>query len=194
MARVTERLRFGIVGCGDVVHRHYLPGIASRSDRVAVTALADPDLGAAASVASAVSAWSPSVTTYGAVGEMLRAESLDAVFNLTPAPLHGAVNREVLGAGVACFSEKPLAATLAEADELIELAAREKVLFLAAPGSAVTAPFRWLKGLIESGEYGPTTLVVAHHADAGPANWREYTGDPTPFYREGIGPVFDHGV
>jgi predicted dehydrogenase len=33
-----------------------------------------------------------------------------------------------------------------------------------------------------------------HHADPGPAAWREYTGDPTPFYREGVGPVFDHGV
>src|SRR5690242_21442772 len=26
---------------------------------------------------------------------------------------------------------------------------------------------------------------------SGPAAWREYTGDPTPFYREGVGPVFD---
>ena len=38
------------------------------------------------------------------------------------------------------------------------------------------------------------TLEVAHHADPGPAAWREYTGDPRPFYREGVGPVFDHGV
>ena len=35
---------------------------------------------------------------------------------------------------------------------------------------------------------------MAHHADAGPASWREYTGDPRPFHREGVGPVFDHGI
>ncbi len=35
---------------------------------------------------------------------------------------------------------------------------------------------------------------MTHHADPGPAAWREYTGDPSPFYREGVGPVFDHGV
>jgi predicted dehydrogenase len=38
------------------------------------------------------------------------------------------------------------------------------------------------------------TLAVAQHADPGPAAWLEYTGDPTPFYREGVGPVFDHGI
>ena len=48
--------------------------------------------------------------------------------------------------------------------------------------------------LIGSGEYGHPTLAVAHHADPGPAAWREYTGDPTSFYRAGVGPVFDHGV
>lgn len=191
---MTDRLRLGIVGCGDVVHRHYLPGIITRSDRVAITALADPSPGAAASVASAVSGWSPGATTYPGVEEMLDAETLDGVFNLTPAPVHGPVNRTILEAGVACFSEKPLASTISDADALIDLAARKAVPFLVAPGSALTAPMRWLKAIVDSGEYGRPTLAVAHHADAGPANWREYTGDPTPFYRDGIGPVFDHGV
>jgi predicted dehydrogenase len=191
---VTDPLRIGIVGCGDVAHRHYLPGLASRSDQVAITALADPTPGAAEGVASAVADWSPGARTYAALGEMLRDETLDAVFNLTPATLHGAVNREILEAGVACFSEKPLASSLGDADALIDVAARKNVLFLVAPGSAVSAPMRWLKGLADDGRLGRPTLAVAHHADAGPANWREYTGDPTAFYREGVGPVFDHGV
>jgi predicted dehydrogenase len=59
---------------------------------------------------------------------------------------------------------------------------------------AATARFAWLDELVRSGRYGPATLVVAHHADPGPAAWREYTGDPRPFYRTGVGPVFDHGV
>ena len=189
-----ERLRIGIVGCGDVVQRHYLPGIASRADRVTISALADPRPGAAESVASAVDRWSPGAKTYRDAADMLGGESLDAVFNLTPAPLHGAVNRVVLEAGVACFTEKPLASTVAEADALISLARSSNTIFLSAPGSAVTASVRWLKELASSGRLGRPTLAVAHHADPGPAAWREYTGDPTPFYREGVGPVFDHGV
>jgi predicted dehydrogenase len=187
-------LRIGIVGCGDVVQRHYLPGIESRADRVTIAALADLRPGAAESVAAAIGAWSPGARTYRDAAEMLGAESLDGVFNLTPAPRHGAVNQAILDAGVACFSEKPLASTVADADELISLAHGSETLFLSAPGSAVTAPVRWLMALAGSGRLGRPTLAVAHHADPGPAAWREYTGDPTPFYREGVGPVFDHGV
>jgi len=190
----SERLRIGIVGCGDVAHRHYVPAIASRAERVVITALADPTPGAAERLADAVSSWSPGARAYRDAGEMLGSDTIDAVFNLTPAPYHGAVNRDVLEAGVACFSEKPLAATVADADTLIDLATRTGTFLMCAPGSAVSAPVRWLKELADSGRFGRPTLVVAHHADPGPAAWREYTGDPTPFYQEGVGPVFDHGV
>jgi predicted dehydrogenase len=125
---------------------------------------------------------------------MLAAGGLDGLINLTPAPRHGAVNRAILEAGVACYSEKPIASNLLDADELIELARRRGVLLLCAPGSAVTSRVRWLRELVESGRLGAPTLAVAHHADPGPASWAEYTGDPTPFYQVGVGPVFDHGV
>ncbi|HTK46275.1 MAG TPA: Gfo/Idh/MocA family oxidoreductase [Patescibacteria group bacterium] len=192
MAR--ERLRIGIVGCGDVAHRHYLPGLASMSDEVQIVGLADPRPGAPEALAAAVAAWSPQARAYAEAGEMLAHERLDGVFDLTPAPLHGALNRQILEAGAACYSEKPIAASVAEATELIELAASRGILFLCATGTAVTSRFRWLRSVIEGGELGRPTLAVAHHADAGPAAWAEYTGDPAPFYREGVGPVFDHGV
>jgi len=193
---VTEgdRLRVGIVGGGDVAHRHYLPALRSVADRVTLAAVADPRDGAAESVAAAATEWSPGARAYRDVGEMLGGTALDAVFNLTPAPRHGTVNRTILDAGVACFSEKPIASSVAEADQLIALAADRGVLLLCAPGSAVTSRMRWLRGLATSGRLGQPTLAVAHHADPGPADWLEYTGDPTPFYREGVGPVFDHGV
>jgi predicted dehydrogenase len=194
MQAAGERLRIGIIGCGDVAHRHYLPGLASMADEIEITALADPRAGAPEALAAAVAAWSPNARGYADAAEMLAREQLDGVFDLTPAPLHGRVNRAILEAGVACYSEKPIAASVAEATELIELAARRGVPFLCATGTAVTNGFRWLKALADSGDLGTPTLVVAHHADAGPAAWGEYTGDPTPFYREGVGPVFDHGV
>jgi predicted dehydrogenase len=187
-------VNIGIVGCGDVAHRHYLPGLASMADRIEITAVADPRREAADGLAAAVAVWSPSVSIHATVEDMLAGGRLDGVFNLTPAPGHAAVNHAVLSAGVACFSEKPLAASLAEADALITLAEDRGLLFLCAPGSAVTARMGWLRDLAASGELGRPTLAVAHHADAGPAAWREYTGDPSPFYREGVGPVFDHGI
>ena len=187
-------VRIGMVGGGDVAHRHYLPALESLAGKVTLAAVADPREGAAEAVAAAVAEWSPGTQVFAGVEEMLRGTELDAVFNLTPAPRHGAVNYAILDAGVACYSEKPLAASVPEADRLIALAAGRAVLFLVAPGSAITNRMRWLKQLAASGRLGPATLAVAHHADPGPASWAEYTGDPTPFYREGVGPVFDHGV
>ena len=116
------------------------------------------------------------------------------MFNLTPAPLHGAVNRAILEAASPATARSRSRRAWPTRTSLIELAADNGTLFLCAPGSAVTARIRWLKELADSGRLGRPTLAVAHHADPGPAAWREYTGDPTPFYREGVGPVFDHGV
>ena len=164
------------------------------ADVVELVALADPRRGAAAALAGLVADWSPSARAYLDSAEMLARERLDGVFDLTPAPLHGRVNRQILEAGVACFSEKPIASSIEEADELIDLAAEANVPLLCAPGDAVTSRFRWLKEFVTTADLGRATLAVAHHADAGPANWDEYTGDPTPFYREGVGPVFDHGI
>ena len=68
------------------------------------------------------------------------------------------------------------------------------MLLLCAPGVAVTRRFQWLAEIVASGRFGPLSLAVAHHADPGPAAWREYTGDPSVFYREGVGPLIDHGI
>jgi predicted dehydrogenase len=194
MGSDRHRLRIGIVGSGDVAHRHYVPSLASMADEIEIAAVADPKPGAPEALAAAVASWSPATRTYAVPGEMLARERLDGAFDLTPAPLHGRVNRSILEAGVACYSEKPIASSVADASGLIALAKARNVALLCAPGDAVTRRFRWLKSLVESGELGAPTLAVAHHADAGPAAWGEYTGDPTPFYREGVGPVFDHGV
>jgi predicted dehydrogenase len=190
----VERLRIGIVGAGDVAHRHYVPGLRSVADDVRIAAVVDPREGGAEQLAAAVEDWSPETAAYRDLQEMLQATELDGVFDLTPAPLHGSVNLQILEARVACYSEKPLATTVADADRLISVARERDVPLLCAPGSAVTRRVRWLRELVASRRLGAPTLAVAHHADPGPADWDEYTGDPTPFYRAGVGPVFDHGV
>jgi predicted dehydrogenase len=189
-----DRLRIGIVGCGDVAHRHYLPALADMAATVRVAALMDLRPGVAEATAGEIETWSPGARAYDDLAAMLADGDLDAVIDLAPAPRHGEVNAAILDAGIGLYSEKPIASTLAQADRLIETARSNGLPFLCAPGVAATRRFAWLRELVASERYGPATLAVAHHADPGPAAWREYTGDPRPFYREGVGPVFDHGV
>ena len=192
MDALTPRL--AIVGCGDVLYRHYLPALEGLAGRVTIGAFVDPRPGAAEAAAHSVEGWSPGAVAYRDLAAMLAGPPLDAAIDLVPAPDHGEVNLRLLEAGLHVYSEKPLASTVADADRLIETARAGGRTFLCAPGNAVTRRFRWLDELVRSGRYGSPTLAVTHHADPGPAAWREYTGDPSPFYREGVGPVFDHGV
>jgi predicted dehydrogenase len=194
MPAAEPKLRLAIVGTGDVAYRHYLPALEPLAEQVAITAFVDPRPGAAERAAATINAWSPGAAPYSDLAAMLADGVAEAAIDLVPAPRHGSVNLSILEAGLHLYSEKPPAASVAEADRLIATARERGVRFLCAPGVAVTSRFRWLAELIASGRYGAPTLAVTHHADPGPAAWREYTGDPTPFYGEGVGPVFDHGV
>jgi predicted dehydrogenase len=196
MSSVNElaKIRVGIVGCGDVAHRRYVPALASLRKVVEIVACCDSGPGAAERAAAAVAEWSPDATAYVDLDRMFANERLDAAINLTPAPAHGPVTMSALEAGLHVFSEKPIASSLTEADALIDLARRRDRHLLCAPATAVTRRFRWLAEVVASDRFGRLTLAVAHHADPGPASWREYTGDPTVFYGSGVGPLVDHGV
>ena len=190
----SPRLRIGIVACGDVTKRHYLPALALLADRVELVGCSDPRLAAAEGVAAAVRAWSPTTRACSSVAEMLSETRPDAVFNLTPAPMHAVVSTELLEGGVHVYSEKPIAASVVEADRLIELARAQSRLLMCAPAPATTAQHRRLAELIASGKLGRPTLISGQSANMGPAGWLEYTGDASVFYGPGVGPVMDVGV
>lgn len=188
------RLRVGIVACGDVTTRHYLPALAMIADRVELVGCSDPRSTAAEGVVAAARAWSPDARAFTTVGEMLAATRPEAVFNLTPAPLHAAVSTECLEAGAHVYSEKPIAGSVAEADRLIDLARSRSLILLCAPAPATSALHGRVAELIASGRLGRPTLVTGQGVGMGPAGWREYTGDAAVFYGPRVGPVLDVGI
>jgi predicted dehydrogenase len=188
------KLRIGVIGCGDVAFRRYIPVLHLLADRVEVAACCDARAENAARGVDTVRSWSPGATAFTDLARMLAEARLDAAINLTPAPVHAPITQACLEAGVHVYSEKPIAESISAADRLIATAAAGDLLLLCAPAVAVTRRFQWLADIVDSGRFGPLTLATAHHADSGPATWREYTGDPTVFYGPGVGPVFDHGI
>ena len=85
---------------------------------VALVAAVEPNAERAAEVASQYA-----IPVFGSVGELLSGDlHLDAAIVAVPTVHHHAVASELLAAGIDLLVEKPLAATLAEADELILLA------------------------------------------------------------------------
>ena len=61
---LRRRARIGIVGCGDVAHRWYLPALAEMADRVELVAACDPRREAAEAVAAAAESWSPGAAVH----------------------------------------------------------------------------------------------------------------------------------
>jgi predicted dehydrogenase len=57
---------------------------------------------------------------YPTLTALLAESDVDAVVNLTPVAIHSETNMEILEAGRHLISEKPIAATVADADAIIE--------------------------------------------------------------------------
>ena len=111
---MAEQLRIGIAGAGHFGRFHALKVAASR--RARLVGLADPDMARATAVGREAG---------GAPALPLEAllAACDALIVAAPAEVHHAVAAQALLAGRHVLIEKPIASTLAQADELAALAA-----------------------------------------------------------------------
>lgn len=113
---MTEKLRVGIVGAGNIAAIAQLPTLAGRDDvelAAVVSRRQDPS--------ELVRRWGFGAA-YQTVDAMLETERLDAVFVLTPRSEHVRAVELSLSAGVDVFCEKPLATATADAVRLADLA------------------------------------------------------------------------
>lgn len=191
-------INVGVVGCGDVAIRAYLPGMKELADRVRVVALFDV-LKERVNNAAALFP-DEAVATYTSYDDFLNHDNregdrkIDLVFNLTPAPLHRDITARALESGYHAFSEKPIAATVQQANELVEIARQQGKSFFCAPATLVTGKFKTIKQFIGEGRIGTPIFARAEFSGLGPAAWRTYIGDPKVFYTPGVGPMIDMGV
>ena len=130
----------------------------------------------------------------------LRASSLEAILsdpainyilNLTPAGAHAATTRACLQAGKSVYSEKPLAGTLDEADELIELAARHHLLLACAPATFLWPPLATARRLVKEGQLGAISGALTTLVYPGPELFHP---SPSHLYSATAGPLRDMGV
>lgn len=186
-------IRAGIIGCGHVAQYAYVPGIQQLSERITVVAAFDTIAERAETVAGNF----PEASSYTSMDDFLAhggGGAMDLVFNLTPAPLHLQISSQVLEAGYHVYSEKPIAATVDEARELVAIADRNNRELICCPATMVTGRFKWLKQVVDHEELGRPNMIKAQIAGMGPAAWAEYIGDPRVFYQPGVGPLIDTGV
>ena len=183
--------RAGILGAGTIatVSYGFLPGMTAMAEDVTTVAIADPVVERARAAAAQFGI--PEV--YSSLEEMLERSDIELVINLTPIPLHGATCKAILQAGKHMVAEKPIATTMEDADAIIELANAKHLKVVVAPPNMLMPNRIEAKRIVETGGIGKPCFARVRGSHGGPAVGY-WPLDPTWFYQEGSGPLFDMGV
>lgn len=174
--------RVAIVGCG-VISPAYTTTLAELGN-VEVVACTDAIPDKAHELATASGA---RVATFD---EILSADDIDALVNLTPPKAHAAVTRAGLEAGRSVFSEKPLGIDFEEGRDLVRLAADGGLRLGCAPDTFLGTGLQTARAVIDRGDIGVPVAANAYMLSAGPEWWHP---SPDFFYQLGAGPLFDMG-
>lgn len=189
-------MRIGIVGCGKIVAQ-YLESFRRLED-LRLVAVADLDMERARAVASE---WNDGGAGQGAaddgasvrglsVEELLAADDVDLVLNLTIPAAHAEVALAAIAAGKAVYGEKPLAATTAEARRVLDAAREAGVVVGCAPDTVLGTGIQTARKAIDDGLIGAPVAATATMVTPGHERWHP---NPDFYYQPGGGPLLDMG-
>jgi predicted dehydrogenase len=109
----------------------------------------------------------PGATQHASLEAMLGDPDVEAVAIATPVMTHHRIATAALRAGKHVFVEKPLAASTAEAVNMIALAEREGLVLMPGHTFLYSPPVRAVKSLIESGELGEIYFITTSRVNLG---------------------------
>jgi predicted dehydrogenase len=153
-------LRFGIIGWG-----YWGPKIARNLDslpQAAVTTVADPDADRLASLAVG----QPWVRTTSLAEDVFRSD-VDGVVIATPVRTHYQLAKAALLHGKHVLVEKPLTASVAEAQELVTLAAQQQRVLMVGHTFEYNPAVIELRKLVQSGNLGKIYCIDAERVNLG---------------------------
>ena len=185
---LDDPINWGIIGFGWVARDYAAPGIAAAGSRV--VAVADPDPSTRCH-AAAIGA-----RHYASASEMVRDPRVQAVYVATPNHLHRAGVEAAAAAGKPVLCEKPMAATVEDAEAIAACVVRTGIPYGTAFDQRHHPAHAAIRDAVAEGAIGTVTaLRIAYMCwvDAGWArdNWRADVG------RAGGGALMDlapHGL
>ena len=141
-------IRIGVIGYG-----YWGPNVVRNLhglDDIRVEAVCDKS---SAALARARKAY-PNISTTSNPCDILCSPEIDAVAVITPVWTHYELTKKALENGKHVFVEKPFTSTSAQAEELIELAARKNLTVMVDHTFLFTGAVRKIRELVESGALG----------------------------------------
>lgn len=176
-------LRIGMVGAGNI-SKQYL-AFFDRVETVRLVAVADLNAEAASAVAAAREGCRAL-----SVDDLVADPEVDVVLNLTIPAAHAPVALQAIAHGKGVYGEKPLAATLAEAEQVMSAASAAGVLVGCAPDTVLGTGIQTARKAIDDGLIGAPIAASAVMVTAGHERWHP---NPDFYYLPGGGPLLDMG-
>lgn len=178
-----QPVKTGVIGCG-AISGAYLD-MAKHFNIVQITTCADLDLDRAKTKAKEFKI--PRATT---VDDLLNDPNIELVLNLTIPNAHAPVSQAALNADKHVYSEKPLAITREEGQQLIDLAKQKNLKLGCAPDTFMGAGIQTARKLIEDNAIGRPVAFTAFMMGRGHESWHP---NPEFYYQTGGGPMLDMG-
>jgi predicted dehydrogenase len=182
----NRRVRIGIVGCGNVMDGAYMPTIRKLNlfEQVSeVTAACHTRRDRCEKI---LAKWGIGTFTED-YRELCHSEDVDLVLVLTSMQAHGTIVKEALEAGKHVLVEKPMATTLAEAEDVLQVAKKASGHLACAPFVVLSPTYQNIWHKVQTGDVGKVCLARARYGWSGP-DW-----SPS-FYRHGGGCITDLAV
>ncbi|MCZ7644830.1 MAG: Gfo/Idh/MocA family oxidoreductase [Planctomycetota bacterium] len=173
-------VRFGLIGCGEIA-MHSVKALQGLSESCAIAAVQDVVEGLAKDTGERLGV--PAVTQ---VDALLARNDVDAVVLSTPHFLHAPLAIQAAKAGKHVACEKPIACTLAQADEMIAACHAAGVKLSINYISRYSGMVRKAKELVEAGAIGKILRYQVHVAADKPESYWSggYTGRAKSDWRQ----------
>lgn len=178
-----QSFKVGVVGCGNIA-THYLQHMPTY-DLLGVVACADLLVDRAKEVAA-----KHNVPRACTVDELLAADDIDIVVNLTIPAVHAEVSLRAIEHGKHVWSEKPLAITREDGMKVLQAAEAKGVRVGCAPDTFFGTGLQTARRAIDEGMIGRPLAATAFMTCRGHETWHP---NPEFFYKPGGGPMLDMG-
>ncbi|WP_417684102.1 Gfo/Idh/MocA family protein [Roseibium sp.] len=179
---MSDTLGVGIIGCGNIstTYFKFIPLFKGMEIR----GCADLNRGAAEARGQEFGVRAMTVH------DLLKADDIDIIVNLTIPDAHWPVSKEILSAGKHVYSEKPLVLTLEDGRAMQKLAAEKGLKAGSAPDTFLGGAHQRARKAIDDGRVGKITAGTCHVMSHGMEHWHP---NPDFFFLPGGGPILDLG-